>query len=367
MRTLLERVREGKVPPVLARAARAVGMEPSVACRRVADGRLVLFGDRLIGEGAPTRVNVNVGTSSVADSSGQSERCVEDEVKKARIAGELGDTITDLSMAGDLDEVRRRIHRAAGLPLTTIPIYQAVAENGIGSLEVDDILEVAKRQLHDACSLVLHAGFTREMLAALKGRTMPMVSKGGSMTLAHMIQGGGENPFYEHFDEFLGLLRREDAVLVLGNTLRSGCLVDWSSPRAKRSPEALEFELNRGLAARASVAGVQVVVEGLGGHIPPSSIMAAVRAFKRECPRPLFVAGPLPTDIAVGYDHVAAAIGSAMAAGAGADYICCITAAEHLALPTVEEVKEGIVSARIAAHVGDLMKYGLSEEESTLR
>jgi len=253
---------------------------------------------------------VNVGTSSIADHSGQSERCVEDEVKKARIAGELGaDTITDLSMAGNLDEVRRRIHEAANLPLTTIPIYQAVAENGIGSLEVDHILEVAKRQLHEACSLVLHAGFTREMLAALKGRTMPMVCKGGSMTLAHMIQGGGENHFYEHFDEFLGLLRKEDAVLVLGNTLRSGCLVDWSSPsaKAKRSPEALELELNRGLAARATLQGFRWWWRGWVGT--------------------------------------------------------CITAAEHLALPTVEEVREGIVSARIAAHVGDLMKYGLSEEE----
>jgi phosphomethylpyrimidine synthase len=368
MKTLIDKVKSGRKSKKLVKAARDVDMDISLAHSRVADGRLVLFENILIGEGAPTRVNVNVGTSSSASDAGDiTEACIE-EIGKARIARELGaDTITDLSMAGDLDEMRQRVHSAAQLPLTTIPIYQAVSENGIESLEVDAIIDVAQKQLHEACSLVLYAGFTREMLPALRKRTMPMVSKGGSMTLAHMIHTNNENPFHEWFDEFIKLLRKEDGVLVLGNTLRSGCVVDFAKFNlSKDSPELLEFEVNRKLANRANEEGVQVIVEGLGGHIPPSSIASAVRTFKKRCPRPLFVAGPLPTDLAVGYDHIAAAIGSAMASGAGADYICCITAAEHLSLPTAEELRNGLIATRIAAHVGDLMKYGLSADEQKM-
>jgi len=213
-------------------------------------------------------------------------------------------------------------------------------------------------------SIVIHAGFTLKILEKLKKqrRVMGMVSKGGSLTAAWMIEHQAENPFLERFDEILKILRRRDVILSLGNSMRSGCIHDL-----KDEPQILEIKMNSELAKKANEQGVQVIIEGMGGHVNARKICRYVKYHKKIIRnRPLFVAGPLPTDVAVGYDHIAACVGASIAAGAGADYLCYITPSEHLSLPTVDDVKEGVIAFRIAAHIGDSIKYGLSNRDLEL-
>jgi len=191
-----------------------------------------------------------------------------------------------------------------------------------------------------------------------KKRVLGMVSKGGSITSAFMLIHDCENPFVEHFDEILSICRKHDIVLSLGNTARSGCIHDRQDAMQKE-----EVRQNTGLARRALGAGVQVIVEGAGGHIRSDRIASTIRYYKRQSPFPLFVAGPLPTDIAAGYDHIAGAIGGSAASAAGADYLCYITPAEHLGLPDPDAVKEGLMAFRIAAHIGDTVKYGRDAQD----
>jgi phosphomethylpyrimidine synthase len=213
-------------------------------------------------------------------------------------------------------------------------------------------------------SVVDHAGFTLEMLEKLRSskRIMGMVSKGGSFTSAWMLQNSRENPFLSHFDEICGALSPKNVVLSLGNTMRSGCIHDHMD-----GPQEMEIEMNARLARRANELGVQVIIEGMGGHVSPEKIAAYVSHYKKATGfRPLFVAGPLPLDIGVGYDHISGSVGGSLAAGAGADYLCYITPSEHLALPNAAQVREGVVAFKIAAHVGDSLKYGPRPEDRNL-
>jgi phosphomethylpyrimidine synthase len=194
-----------------------------------------------------------------------------------------------------------------------------------------------------------------------KKRILGMVSKGGSITSAFMLTNGCENPFVEHFDDVLSICRKHDIVLSLGNTARSGCIHDRRDMMQRE-----ESRWNAALAERAHDCGVQVIIEGCGGHVRADRIARYVRQYKRQSPFPLFVAGPLPTDIAAGYDHIAGCTGGSMASAAGADYLCYITPAEHLGLPGPEAVKEGLIAFRIAAHIGDLVKYGRDEKDKTI-
>jgi phosphomethylpyrimidine synthase len=358
MKTLVDQAKNGTVTPRMKRVAKAEGMEPQVLCRRIAEGSTVIMqrGNRLtgIGRGLSTKINVNLGTSTGKVS-------LQDEILKARIAEEFGaDTISDLSMGGDINAIRREIFSCTTLPITTVPVYQAVVENGLKEMKAEEILSTLEMQAAQGISsLVVHC-VSRKMLAGFRKqkRILGMVSKGGSITSAFMLLNRCENPFIEQFDRVLSACRKHDIVLSLGNAARSGCIHDRRDPF-----QMAEIRQNVALAHRALAAGVQVIIEGAGGHIRSDRIPAYIRYYKKQSPFPLFVAGPLPTDVGIGYDHIAGACGGSMASAAGADYLCYITPSEHLGLPGPEAVKEGLIAFRIAAHIGDTVKYGLDAQD----
>lgn len=349
---------------ILREVSRAEGVEYESLRKRVSSGRVIIPRNNrrretrivAIGEGLSTKVNVNIGTSGVfADP--------ELEVEKLKIAMEYGaDTVMDLSTGGDLDEVRKRlISESRGIPFGTVPTYQAWIEGirrygNIASIPGDWFLEVVERHLRDGVDfMTIHAAITRDLaLKALKGsRLMPIVSRGGSMIAAWISETGRENPYYAAWDQLLELFMEYDAVISLGDSLRPGCLVD-----AHDELQIGELLINAKLGRNAVEKGVQVMIEG-PGHMSIDKITADVKLMKSLTNGlPYYLLGPLVTDIATGYDHIAAAIGAAIASASGADLICYVTPAEHLGLPTVEQVKEGLVAAKIAAHAGDLVKLG---------
>jgi len=358
MKTLVDSAREGRLTRAMKTVASVECVDPNELLQRIAAGSVVIMqrGNRCtgIGTGLRTKINVNLGTSAGKVS-------ISDELRKAGIAEKFGaDTISDLSMGGEIDAIRREILSCTTLPVTTVPVYQAVVEYGLESMTANDILATLKRQAGQGISSVVVHCVTQKMLGVFKKkkRVLGMVSKGGSITSAFMLTRDCENPFVEHFDEVLSVCRKHDIVLSLGNTARSGCIHD--------RPDAFqqaELRQNCALAHRALAAGVQVIIEGAGGHIRKDRIAPMVRMYKKRSPFPLFVAGPLPTDIAAGYDHIAGAIGASTASAAGVDYLCYITPAEHLGLPDPEAVKEGLIAFRIAAHVGDTVKQGREKED----
>ena len=360
MRTILEHARRGNVTSPMNAVADEEGINAGVLCGRIAKGSVVIMqrGGRCvgIGKGLRTKVNVNLGTSSGKSS-------MEEEVKKAQIAEEFGaDTISDLSMGGDINAIRQEIFFCTTLPLTTVPVYQAVAEHGLKEMTADDILATVRMQAEQGISSVVIHCVNRAMLGQLQDRKriLGVVSKGGSITSAFMLLNRCDNPFIEHFDEVLSVCRRHDIVLSLGNTARGGCISD----RRDRA-QLEEVRQNVALAHRAHEEGVQVIIEGAGGHIRLDRIPKYIHYYKRQSEFPLFVAGPLPTDIALGYDHIAGCAGASIASAAGADYLCYITPAEHLGLPSPEAVKEGLIAFRIASHIGDTVKNG-SEGRDTM-
>ena len=361
MHTQVEQAQKRKITPHMREVARREGMDSNELCDRIALGSAVIMrrGRRAtgIGKGLSTKVNVNLGTSST-------KVCVDDEIQKARIAETFGaDTISDLSMGGDINTIRKEIFSHTTLPITTVPVYQAVVENGLKQMTADDIMATLRMQAEQGISSMVIHGVNREMLGELrrKKRLLGIVSKGGSITSAFMLMNQCENPFIEHFDDVLSICRRHDIVLSLGNTARSGCIHD----RRDRMQLA-EIRQNVQLAHQARSAGVQVIIEGAGGHIRSDRIAPMVKYYKKQSPFPLFVAGPLPTDVAVGYDHIAGAAGASIASAAGADYLCYITPAEHLGLPSPDAVKEGLIAFRIAAHIGDTVKYGREAEDTKI-
>jgi phosphomethylpyrimidine synthase len=361
MITEIEAARAGKITPAVMQVALSEGKDPVELSERVAEGRVAIMkrGEAAlgIGEGLVTKVNVNIGTSPVCCNP-------EKEVEKARIAESFGaHTLSDLSMGGDITLIRNRILSATTLPLTTVPIYQAVAGTGLENLTDEELFRTIRRQAEEGISsFVLHLVSGRLLDSVRQSsRIMGVVSKGGSMMAAHMVLWQCENPYLARFDELLDIMHRHDIVLSLGNTMRSGCIHD-----ARDSPQVMEMEENIAIAVRANEAGVQVILEGVGGHVNPRNITGYIEDYKKKSKFPLFVAGPLPTDIAMGYDHIAGCVGASLAAGAGADYLCYITPAEHMGLPTPSQVREGLVAFRIAAHIGDLIKYGRDARDESL-
>lgn len=358
MTTQVELARNGRVTPAMERVAAEEGIDPASLCRHIATGRAVIMqrGERCIGIGKDlrTKINVNLGTSTHRVNP-------EDELEKAAIAERFGaDTISDLSMGGDISAIRAAILAHTTLPLTTVPVYQAVAEHGLKDLTAEDILGTLQRQAQEGISSCVIHGISRSMLDLYrkKARILGIVSKGGSITSAFMLANACENPFIERFSEVLAICKEYDIVLSLGNTARSGCIHDKRDALQRE-----EIQTNARLAAEAREAGVQVIIEGCGGHIRGDRITRYIRDYRKVTPFPLFVAGPLPTDIGAGYDHISGAIGASMASAAGADYLCYITPAEHLGLPSPAAVKEGLIAFRIAAHVGDSMKYGRDQKD----
>lgn len=360
--TQIDCARDGRFTLEMQQTMERENIDEDTLLSCVAEGSLVIMTREgcpptAIGRGASTKVNVNLGTSAA--------RVDPDaELEKVRIAEKYGaDTITDLSMGGDIRAIRASVFENSRLPITTVPIYQTVVECGMKDLTECDILSYLKSHVDEGVSSVVLHCVEKATLEKLKGigRVMGMVSKGGSLTSVYMLRNGCENPFIEHFDYVIELLRKKDVVLSLGNTMRSGCIHDY-----RDGAHLMEIDTNVRLAKRANEEGVQVIIEGMGGHIQAAEIPEQVSLYKSRSAFPLFVAGPLPTDVALGYDHIAGAVGASMASGAGADYLCYITPAEHLSLPNPEQVREGLIAFRIAAHIGDSMKYGLSERDLLL-
>jgi phosphomethylpyrimidine synthase len=361
MKTLVEQATDGVVTQQMKAVAEAENIDIVVLLERIAEGSTVIMyrGESSvgIGKGLSTKVNANIGTSSLKINP-------DEEVKKAHVAEKYGaDTITDLSMGGNITGIRRRIFENTTIPITTVPIYQTAAEKGLPNMNEDDIIRNIKKQAAEGVSsFVLHC-IDNKTLSMLKKRKriMGVVSKGGSITSAYMMLNRCENPFIENFDGILKILKKYDIVLSLGNTMRSGCIHD-TRDRAQLE----EIKQNVELAKQAHEEGVQVIIEGTGGHVHADRIAEYVRFHKRMSDFPLFVAGPLPTDVAVGYDHIAGCVGASIASGAGADYLCYITPSEHLGLPGIEQVREGLIAFKIAAHIGDSIKYGLNERDRNL-
>jgi len=308
---------------------------------------------RAIGKGLFVKVNTNIGTSS--DHIELSE-----EIAKLNVALEAGtDTVMDLSTGGDLDNIRKTLIKNTPVPFGTVPIYQAAIETvqmkgGIVKMTVEDIFNVIERQAEDGVDfMTVHCGVTLQSLERLRrqGRLTHIVSRGGAFLTTWMIYNEKENPLYQYYDRLLELARKYDITLSLGDGLRPGSLPD-ATDRAQIEELILLGELTKS----ARQEDVQVMIEG-PGHVPLDQIETNVLLEKKICNgAPFYVLGPLVTDIASGYDHIAAAIGGAMAALAGADFLCYVTPAEHLRLPTIEDVREGVIATKIAAHAADLAR-----------
>ena len=364
MSTLIRAARSGRVTDEMKLVAREEGVSPEKIRDRIASGRVIILRNivhenvkpRGVGQGLTTKVNVNVGTSP--------QVCNLDlEIEKVKIAVRYGaDTIMDLSTGGDLDEIRRTLIKVAdGLPFGTVPTYQVFIEayrkykSGV-EFTVDELLNTVEKHLKDGVDfMTIHAGVTKEIAEKLlrSDRVIPIVSRGGEFVIAWMLRHGEENPYYKYFDYLLELFAQYDATISLGDALRPGSIFD-----AHDEFQIAELLIVARLVKRAREYGVQVMVEG-PGHVPLNEIVWDVKLMKKLTRgAPYYVLGPLPTDCAAPYDHIASAIGAAIAAAAGADLLCYLTPAEHLSLPTPEQVKEGLIAHKIAAHVADIVKLG---------
>jgi phosphomethylpyrimidine synthase len=354
MDLLIRRCRKG-IPRELGVVARAEGMEPERLTRGIADGRIVIPKNparkhRLcaIGEGCTVKVNVNVGTSG--------SRCDPSlEVKKAMAALENGaDALMDLSTGGDLVAIRKKILRL-DTTVGTVPIYEAVRRAGnAADVDADLLFRVIREHCKQGVDfLTLHCGVNRQALDALRAdpRLMGVVSRGGTFHCAMMMRRDEENPLYAEYDYLLEILAEYDVPVSLGDGMRPGCLQD-----AEKLAKSVEYMTLGTLAKRAQAAGVQRMIEG-PGHMPLSQVGYNVRMLKEITDHaPLYLLGPLVTDIAPGYDHVVAAIGGAAACLNGADFLCMVSPSEHLALPDVADIIEGTRVAKIAAHIGDTVR-----------
>lgn len=309
-----------------------------------------------IGAGLPVKVNANVGTSPDACDPAL-------ELKKARVAVGCGaDTVMDLSTAGNLDAIRRKILAKVKVPIGTVPIYQAAVETigrggSIVGMEPDTLFETIEKHAKDGVDFItVHCGVTKRTVEQLKKRprVTGIVSRGGTFLAAWMLHNKKENPLYEEYDRLLEIAAKYNVTLSLGDGMRPGCLEDASD-----WAQISELEVLGKLVAKARKAGVQAMVEG-PGHLPLDQIEMNVRLEKKICKgAPFYVLGPLVTDIAPGYDHIVGAIGGAIAAVAGADFLCFLTPSEHLGLPTLDGVREGVIASKIAAHAADIVRFGL--------
>lgn len=359
--TQLEIARSGSISPEMKLVAEAEGVAPEFIRQGIADGNIVIPANRNhqlsqycgIGKGLRVKVNANIGTSTDYGD-------MESELEKLRVAIEYeSDTVMDLSTGGDLSAIRRAILKESAIPLGTVPIYQAGIDTierrgAIVHMTPDDLFQVIEEQAAEGVDFVtVHCGVTRTAIERLKRqkRVTDVVSRGGAILLGWILHNEQENPLYEQYDRLLEIAREFDVTLSLGDGLRPGSLAD-ATDRA----QVEELLILGELVERAWDAGVQVMVEG-PGHVPLDQITTNVQLEKAICKgAPFYVLGPLVTDIAAGYDHISGAIGGAIAALAGADFLCYVTPSEHLGLPDLDDVKEGVIASRIAAHAADIAK-----------
>ena len=358
--TQIDFARAGQITPQMKEIAEREHRDPEYIRERVADGRIAIpanivhikkgmraFG---VGEGLSTKVNANLGISG--DKADAAE-----EWKKVKIAEDFGaDAIMDLSNSGKTRQFRQQLIDETPLMVGTVPMYDAIGymEKPLVKLTKDDLLEVVRAHAEDGVDfMTIHCGINKSVIKTFKetGRLMNIVSRGGSLLFGWMEVTGNENPFYEFYDEVLEICHEYDVTISLGDSCRPGCLYD--SNDATETAEMIELGK---LCKRAWAAGVQVMVEG-PGHMALDEIAANMKLQKRLCHNaPFYVLGPLVTDIGVGYDHITAAIGGAISASSGADFLCYVTPAEHLCLPNAQDVLDGLMATKIAAHAADIAK-----------
>ncbi|MRR15400.1 MAG: phosphomethylpyrimidine synthase ThiC [Deltaproteobacteria bacterium] len=359
--TQLEKARQGVISDEMKICAAEEGLEAEMIRQGMVDGTIVICRNinhtaikpLAIGAGLRTKVNANIGTS-------KDNNDPDAELAKLKIATDAGaDAVMDLSTGGDLARIRKAVMEQATVAIGTVPIYQAAVKilaekKAIADMTSDDMFAVIEENGRDGVDFItVHCGVNRQSVAALEaqGRVLGIVSRGGSMTANWMRCNNRENPLFEEYDRLLEIAHRYDMVLSLGDGLRPGATSD-----ATDRGQLQELIILGELAARARAAGVQVMIEG-PGHVPITEVEANIKLQKKVCQgAPFYVLGPLPTDIAPGYDHITSAIGGAIAGAAGADFLCYVTPAEHLRLPTLADVRDGVIAARIAAHIADIAK-----------
>ena len=358
--TQLEQAKKGQITDEMKYVSEKEGIEIIKLLKRVAKGQIVIpknfTSDSIplgIGKGLKTKINANVGSSSELEN-------VEWEVEKALTAVKFGsDTLMDLSTGPNFKEVRKAIMKAVKIPIGTVPIYEAAVKSSesrgaVVHMDEDDMFQAIINQAEEGVDFItVHCGITKDTVEKLKNsnRIMGVVSRGGAFLAAWILQNDEENPLYKNYDYLLEIAHEYDVTLSLGDGLRPGCLHDASD-----IPQIGELIILGGLVERAREKGVQVMVEG-PGHVPLNQIESNIQMQKTICKQaPFYVLGPLVTDLAPGYDHITSAIGGAIAAAAGADYLCYVTPAEHLSIPNVDDVKEGVIASKIAAQAGDVSK-----------
>ncbi|MEN4006924.1 MAG: phosphomethylpyrimidine synthase [Methanobacteriaceae archaeon] len=356
--TQLESARKGQITDEMEIVARTENIDIQKLIKRVAKGYIVIPKNinskslpKGIGKGLSTKINANVGSSSEMED-------IETEVQKAKIAVEYGaDTVMDLSTGPNLKEVREKIMRSIDVPIGTVPIYEAAVgaskeKGAVLNMDEDDMFNAIINQAKEGVDfMTIHSGITKDTVEKVRKseRIMGIVSRGGAFLAAWILQNQEENPLYRNYDYLLEIAKEHDVTLSLGDGLRPGCLADASD-----IPQIQELITLGQLVEKAREAGVQVMVEG-PGHVPLDQIQANMKLQKTICKgAPFYVLGPIVTDLAPGYDHITSAIGGAIAASSGADFLCYVTSREHLSIPDVEAVKEGVVASKIAAQAADV-------------
>ena len=359
--TQLEYAKNSILTPLMKKIAYLEGLNPKLILKRIKEGRVVIPHNKRhriqrpcgIGYGLSTKVNANIGTST-------DKSQINDELKKLEAAVKYGaDTIMDLSVGGNLKKIRNRILKRSPLPVGTVPIYEIAvnAQKKRGNFlkfGLDDILDTLELQAKEGIDFfTIHSGVTKKSLKVLKKykRAIDIVSRGGAILANWINYYQRENPFFEYFDRILDIAYKYDVTLSLGDGLRPGSILD-----ATDEPQLTELKILGELAIRAKRKNVQVMIEG-PGHVPLNEIKRNIVLEKKTCHQaPFYVLGPLVTDVAAGYDHISAAIGGALAASFGADFLCYVTPSEHLRHPSIEDVREGVIASKIAAHAADIVK-----------
>ena len=351
--TQLYYAKKGIITPEMEFIAKNEMIDAKFLMEQVAKGKCIIPANinhthlvpMAIGRAVRTKINANIGSSALSSN-------LDEEVEKLKICLKYGaDTVMDLSTGGDLDAIREAIIKNSFVPIGTVPMYQIIHDIGdLEHLTPKIMLECLKKQAQQGVSyFTIHAGMLLKFMPLMAKRKMGIVSRGGSLMASWMIKHHKENPFYEAFDEILEICARYDVALSLGDSLRPGCLAD-ASDEAQMSELAVLGELGR----RARAKNVQVMIEG-PGHVPFNEIEFNMKEEQRLCDdAPFYILGPLPTDIGAGYDHITSAIGGTMAAFHGASMLCYVTPKEHLGLPNAQDVRDGIIAHKIAAHIADI-------------
>ncbi len=358
--TRIEYAKKGEITEEVLRCAELEGVNPETLSRDIAEGVTVILRNRnhkiepiAVGRGIRTKINANIGTSKDRVS-------LDEEMEKLDVIIQYGaDAVMDLSTGGPVKDIRALMLRKSPIPIGTVPIYEAALRaaerhGSIVKMTVDELFAVIEEHGKEGVDFVtVHSGLTMKAVEHLKeeGRVLDVVSRGGAFLVEWMIYNEKENPLYEYYDRLLEIAYRYDMTLSLGDGMRPGCLAD-ATDRAQVQELITLGELHQ----RALQAGVQSMIEG-PGHVPLHQVELNIRMEKELCNgAPFYVLGPLVTDVAMGYDHIAAAIGGALAAWVGADFLCYVTPAEHIRLPDLEDVKEGVIASKIAAHAADIAK-----------